>query len=241
MKVIISKPGIKIEDINKDSFYAVTNNNKTPIGGRSLWNGMMLIENIIYTCSSGNNILFSEIPLYANTSEYGIKLKNEYYIINGNAEFNGNKIIIQKNNTLVINRNIDISINDTFYSYVTPNVSGDCGLIFGLNDYDLNNNKEISYYSFLIKENGYLSLEKYIKGIKIKTLIKEIYIKDFNKNNEYKMIIKYNLFSGEILASISDLIQLKAYDKEIKGNRIGFISDGKGAIFTNYITNLNLL
>ena len=93
MKVIISKPGITIDKINKDSFFAVSNNNKTPIGGSSLWSGMMLIGNIIYTCSSGHPILYSEIPLYDNPDKYNEILRNKYYIISGDAEFFGNKII----------------------------------------------------------------------------------------------------------------------------------------------------
>jgi len=72
MKVIISKPGIPIYQINKDSFFAVCNNYNNPIGGASLWNGMMLINNIIYTCSSGHPILYSEIPLYDNPNKYNI-------------------------------------------------------------------------------------------------------------------------------------------------------------------------
>ena len=64
MKIIISKPGIPIDKIEKDSFFAVKNNNNSPIGGSSLWNGMMLIGNIIYTCSSGHPLLYSEIRLY---------------------------------------------------------------------------------------------------------------------------------------------------------------------------------
>ena len=70
MKVLISKPGISIEKINADSFYAVTNNNRSPIGGASLWNGMMLIKNVLYTCSSGHPILYSELPLYDVPNKY---------------------------------------------------------------------------------------------------------------------------------------------------------------------------
>ena len=80
MKVIISKPGIPIEEINKDSFFAVSNNNKSPIGGASLWNGMMLIGNILYTCSSGHPILYSELPVYDEAKKYNNKLKNKYFI-----------------------------------------------------------------------------------------------------------------------------------------------------------------
>jgi uncharacterized protein YfeS len=56
MKVMISKPGIPIEKINQDSFYALCNNNNSPIGALSNWNGMMLLGNILYTVSSENTI-----------------------------------------------------------------------------------------------------------------------------------------------------------------------------------------
>ncbi len=76
MKVIISKPGIPIEEINKESFFAVSNNNKSPIGGASLWNGMMLLGNILYTCSSGHPILYSELPVYDEPKKYILVLPN---------------------------------------------------------------------------------------------------------------------------------------------------------------------
>ena len=64
MKVMISKPGIKIENINKDSFYDITNCNQTPIGGSSIWNGLMLIGDFLYVCSSDNFIKCSKLPIY---------------------------------------------------------------------------------------------------------------------------------------------------------------------------------
>lgn len=70
MKVIISKPGISIENINKDSFYAVTNVNNTPVGGSSLWNGMMIVDDILYTCSTNCTLRTSKIPVYADKSSY---------------------------------------------------------------------------------------------------------------------------------------------------------------------------
>ena len=73
MKVMVSKPGVNIENINKDSFYAVTNVNNTPVGSSSLWNGMMLHEGKLYTCSSGNKIKVSDIPLYANKEDYEVQ------------------------------------------------------------------------------------------------------------------------------------------------------------------------
>ena len=236
MKILISKPGIKIEDINKDSFYAITNNYKIPIGGKSLWNGMMLIEDTIYTVSSGYNILFSQIPLYVNSSEYDLLLKNEFYIISGNADFKNNKIIIQNNNTLIVNKIIDISTNNTFYSYVIPNNIGYCGLIFGINDSYQNKDKNFNYYSFLIKKNGYLSLEKHIGDERDElTNNKELSIKNFNKNNEYKMSVKFSISSGEIMLGINDSIQLVLNDSQLKGNRVGLISERNGTIFNKFI------
>ena len=64
MKVMISKPNITIQNINNNSFYALCNNNNSPIGGSSIWNGMMIIKNTLYTCSSDNVIKYSKIPIY---------------------------------------------------------------------------------------------------------------------------------------------------------------------------------
>ena len=75
MKVLISKPGIPIENFNKTTFYAITNNNKSPIGELSLRSGMMIMGHKIFTCSSGHPILFSEIQLYADPDDYNNLLK----------------------------------------------------------------------------------------------------------------------------------------------------------------------
>ena len=70
MKCMISKPGVKIEDINQDSFYGVNNVNNTPVGGSSLWNGMMLLGDKLYTCSTGCKVRVSDIPVYADEKDY---------------------------------------------------------------------------------------------------------------------------------------------------------------------------
>ena len=72
MKVMISKPDIPIQNINNNSFYALCNNNNSPKGGNSIWNGMMIIKNTLYTCSSDNLIKYSQIPIY----KYNNKLIN---------------------------------------------------------------------------------------------------------------------------------------------------------------------
>jgi hypothetical protein len=58
MKVMISKPNIDVKDINNNSFYALCNNNNSPINGTSIWNGMMIVNNILYTFSSNNLIKY---------------------------------------------------------------------------------------------------------------------------------------------------------------------------------------
>ena len=92
MKVMISKPGIPIEKINKNSFYALCNNNNSPIGGLSNWNGMMILGNILYTVSSENTIKYSEIPIYEEPKKYNNKLKQNYYIKEGKIETFGDQI-----------------------------------------------------------------------------------------------------------------------------------------------------
>lgn len=237
MKIMISKPGIKIEDINKESFYALVNNNNSPIGGQSLWNGMMILGNKIYTCSSGCPIQYSELPLYADPTNYRDILKEQYYIKNGKVKYYGNKIIILEKKTLIINKKYNISVNNNFSTFVKPYIGGDCGLIFGIfnsEEFDLNKS---NYYLFLIKKNGYLSLSKFYESFNYDLLPKsdEIF-NNFNKLNNYKMSVKYNSSSGDIIASINNKIVFSANDKSIKGNKIGIISDGKGAVFTQILS-----
>ena len=83
MKVMISKPGIPIENLNQNSFYALCNNNNSPIGALSIWNGMMLLYNILYTVSSENTIKYSEIPIYDEPNKYNEKLIENYFIVKG--------------------------------------------------------------------------------------------------------------------------------------------------------------
>lgn len=70
MKVMVSKSGIPIEEITQDSFYAITNVNDTPVGSASLWNGMMIVDDILYTCSTNCTLRKSKIPVYAEASDY---------------------------------------------------------------------------------------------------------------------------------------------------------------------------
>ena len=152
MKVLISKPGIPIEKINADSLYAVTNNNRNRIGEASLWNGMMQIKNILYTCSSDHLILFSELPLYDEPNKYNNILKNQYIIKRGKAEFFGNKIIIRENNSIVFNKEIIFNSSINIYTDIMPNYECECGIILDLdNDIKLKN-----YFLFKINRKGYI-------------------------------------------------------------------------------------
>lgn len=62
----------------------------------------------------------------------------------------------------------------------------------------------------------------------------EIY-KNYNKLNEYKMTVKFNYFTGDIIANINNKVVFSVNDKSIQGNKIGVLSDEKGTIFTQIL------
>ena len=233
MKVIISKPGIPIDKINRDSFFAVNNNNKSPIGGASLWNGMMLVGNIIYTCSSGHPILYSELPLYDDPNKYNQLLKNKYIIKSGNADFFGNKIITKGKDNVIINKEFKLNSSINIYTNIMPNIIGDCGLIFGFDNYNSNVDK---YYFFLINKEGFISLQKKI-GNQIKDLFpkNECISHNYNKENVYKMNIKYNLSSNEITTYVNEIETFKIIHKSFLNSEIGLMSSDNGTIFTQLL------
>ena len=228
MKVMISKPGIPIEKINQNSFYALCNNNNSPIGGLSNWNGMMLLNNILYTVSSENTIKYSEIPIYEDPYKYNRKLMENYFVKKGKISTFGDKLISESNDIFVINRNIDTKIINIFFSYITPICDSLVGLTFGI-DNIIRANK---YYLFQINEKGNLSLIMNNNG-KDKYLMKNKnkYIKNYNKNNTYKMKISFNPKNGTIITSINDEIIYSTTDNNLNGNRVGFLSKGKNTIF----------
>ena len=220
MKVMISKPNIDIKDINKDSFYALCNNNNSPINGTSIWNGLMIVNNTLFTFSSDNTIKFSEIPIYIEPTKYIIynqKLRDEYYLKRGNITTNGNKIIINDENTLVINKNINTYLNNTFYSYVTPNNNFNCGLLFGIDNLNETNLTKDNYFIFIINDEGYLILSKILNQTYSEIIRKkseEIY-KGFDKRNTYKLTIKYFPYIGKINASVNEKVVFDIFDNSL--------------------------
>ena len=218
MKVMISKPNIDIKDINKNSFYALCNNNNSPVNGTSIWNGIMIINNILYSFSSNNIIKRSEIPIYSNPNLYNQKLRNQYYLIRGNILTLGNKIIINNKNTLIINKNINSNIDNIFYSYITPNNNYDCGFIFGLNNLDDPLFTKNNYFMLIIDKKGYLILSKFLNGTYweiSKNKSEEIY-KGFDKRNTYKLKINYVPYIGKIVTSLNDNIVFDIFDNSFK-------------------------
>ena len=233
MKIIISKPGIPIDKINRDSFFALNNNNKSPIGGASLWNGMMLIGNIIYTCSSGHPILYSELPLYDDPNKYNKLLKSKYIIKNGNADFFGNKIIANEKDNIIINKEFKLKSSINIYTNIIPNMRGECGLIFGFDNYISYINK---YYFFSINNEGFISLQ-----IKTGNKIIELFPKsdfihhNYNKENLYKMNIKYNFSSSEITTYVNEIEIFKITHISFLNSKIGLMSSNNGTIFTQLL------
>jgi hypothetical protein len=240
MKVMISKPNIDVKDINKESFYALCNNNNSPVNGTSIWNGLMIVNNTLFTFSSDNTIKFSEIPIYVEPTQYKIynqKLRNKYYLKRGNITTNGNKIIVNDKRTLVINKNINTYFNNTFYSYVTPNNNYKCGLLFGLNNINDTKLTKDNFFIFIINNEGYLILSKYFNQIYSEITRKkseEIY-NGFDKRNTYKLTIKYFPYIGKIIASLNEIVVFDIFDNSLSGRYVGLVSLGKGTIFSQII------
>ena len=234
MKVLISKPGIPIEKINADSFYAIINNNRSPIGGASLWNGMMLIKNTLYTCSSGHPILFSEVPLYDEPNKYNNILKNKYIIKRGKADFFGNKIIISQNNSIIINKELIFNSSINIYTDIMPNCECECGIILVLDDYiNLEN-----YFLFEINRQGYIFIKKINRNsTKLFFSEKDIIDKNYNKENVYRMNIKYNLSSNLITLFVENKEIYKFIDESLNKSKIGIFSSRKGTIFTQLLSD----
>ena len=233
MKVIISKPGIPIDQINRDSFFAVINNNKSPIGGASLWSGMMLIGNKIFTCSSGHPILYSELPVYDDPNKYNEKLMNKYRIENGQADFYGNKIITNGKDNIIINKEFKLNSSINIFTNIVPNILGKCGLIFGFENYD---NDKDNYYLFIIDKEGFISLEKRKKNNSQNIFpLNDSIHENYNKENIYKMNIKYNYTSNEIKAYLNDIEIFRISDISFMNSEIGLMSSDNGTIFTQLL------
>ena len=162
----------------------------------------MLIGNKIFTCSSGHPILYSELPVYDDPKKYNELLKNKYQIKNGQADFYGNKIITKGKENIIINKEFKFNSSINIYTNVMPNILSNCGLIFGFENYDDNKN---NYYFFIINKEGYISLKKRNKN-KLENIfpLNDSIHFNYNKENVYKMNIKYNCTSNEIITLVND-------------------------------------
>ena len=224
MKVMISKPGIPIENLNQNSFYALCNNNNSPIGALSIWNGMMLLDNILYTVSSENTIKYSEIPIYDEPNKYNEKLIENYFIVKGKIITFGDKLISDNEEIFVINRKINTKFTNKFYTFITPFCNSYTGLIFGLDEL-IQTNK---YYVFQINGKGKLSLLKKDNDEYKNLIIKgKKFIENYNKNNTYKMGILYSPENGNIIITINDKLIYSTMDTTLKGNFVGLFSKEK--------------
>ena len=114
-----------------------------------------------------------------------------------------------------------------------PNMRGECGLIFGFDKYNSEINK---YYFFLINNEGFISLQK-----KTGNKIKELFSKNdcihhnYNKENVYKMNIKYNFSSNEITTYVNEIETFKITHKSLLNSEIGLMSSDNGTIFTQLL------
>ena len=140
---------------------------------------------------------------------------------------------MKKKNNIIINKEFKLNSSINIYTNIMPNIIGDCGLIFGFDNY----NSDIdNYYYFLINNEGILSLQKKT-GNQIKDLFpKNDYIHhNYNKENVYKMNIKYNFSSNEIKTYVNEIEIFKINHKSFLNSEIGFMSSNNGTIFTQLL------
>ena len=194
---------------------------------------MMLIGNIIYTCSSAHPILYSEIPLYDDPNKYNDLLKSKYYIVKGNTEFFGNKIINKDKDNIIINKEYYFNSNIKVYTNIIPNITGDCGIIFGVKNY---NESIHNYYAFIINGEGFLSFQNRSKNETINLFPNSDLINiNYNKENVYKMGIKFNYSSNEVTTYLNEREIFKISDKFILYSFVGFLSSNYRTVFTQFL------
>ena len=89
----------------------------------------------------------------------------------------------------------------------------------------------------MINKKGFISLKRISKN-KTKNLFphNECIHHNYHKENEYKMNIKYDLSSNEIITYVNELQIFKIADLNFINSQIGFMSSNKGTIFTQLLS-----
>ena len=110
------------------------------------------------------------------------------------------------------------------------------GLIFGFNT-----SKRIdNYFIFMINKEGFLFLKKINKNTTNNLFPENNRIhQNYNKENVYKMNIKYNLSSNEVMTYVNEIEIFKLSDNTLINSKIGFFSSDNGTIFTQLLTEQN--
>lgn len=236
MKVIVSKPGIEPKDMNEDSFYGLCNVNNTMVPGSSLWNGMMIVDDVLYCCSTGCKIRTSKIPAYdevkavANAASYDVR--------NGGLEvIDEHHFMTSGSQSLVILHDSDLSASNHISTRVIPNNGGDAGIVFAGSDLKDSYWEDADcggYYIFLINADGYLILGKIVNGqwSEIVSPGSEIIRKGFSRYATYQLDVDFNPSSGEIVCKANNKVAFTATDATLSGIKAGFRSAAAGTVFT---------
>ena len=160
-------------------------------------------------------------------------LENKYYLKRGNFNFFGNKIISKGKYNIIIYKEINITSSINFYTDIIPNIFGDCGLIFGFENY-----KDYidDYFLFLINKEGYTSLFRRKKKI-LKKLFpdNDCIHQNYNKENIYRLSIRYNFSSNVITTYVNGIENFKIIDFNFVNSKIGLLSSDNGTIFTQIL------
>ena len=237
MKVIVSKPGIDPKDMDSTSFYGLCNVNNTAVGGASCWNGMMIVDDILYCCSSGCKIRTSKIPAY-DDYRFAEAKADKYTVRHGSLEvLDEQHFKTTSNQTLVIANDIDMNEHHRIMTRVIPGNGGDNGIVFACSDSKESyweDNDCGGYYVFLINADGYLILGKIVNGQwgEIVSPGSEIIRKGFSRYATYELEIDFNVNTSDIVAKVNGKTAFTANAPMLHGAKVGYRSAAAGTVFT---------
>ena len=237
MKVIVSKPGIEPKDMDATSFYGLCNVNNTMVGGASCWNGMMLVDDILYCCSSGCKIRTSRIPVYddycfaeAKADEYSVRHGGLEVLDDGHFRTTGAQ-------SLVIANDIDMNSHTRIMTRVTPGNGGDNGIVFACSDSKESYWEDADcggYYVFLINADGYLILGRIISGQwgEIVSPGSEMIRKGYSRYATYQLEVEFNLSTSDLVCKVNGKVAFTANAPMLHGAKVGYRSAAAGTVFT---------
>ena len=258
MKTIISD-GTPVDKLTKDNFYEAQNVFDIPPGGVSSWNGMYMVDVVLY-CVSGINsgnlhgvYINSAVipPLEKETT--GLDkvgdIQYDYTVRNGGIEgLESGWIRTSKNNTIVTLDEllletgvISADVVPCYYNVMQNNSErNNCGIIFKAS---CTNDKYwklgSSYYSLVIDYEGKLILSKVNNNNSVVLATSSELKEDFSRFNTYTLMVEVK--DGNIKCFVNNVLLIEYKDsKPLTGNMVGIRGDKENTLFYNIVLDNSL-